>query len=562
MTSVNIHGQPKQDHGAEPSGSILFTTRPSPTTWRFWLTGLAFLLLYFILNQLTAYHQLDGIGITLWSPYNGLSLLLLWEGITFAPFVVLGAVLTDVIVLHVALNFYVDAAIETILTVWYINFAAILRRKLKYDPRRVTLEDALKLVIYVPILTVMSSFLYCGLLYLLTGLSAHSAIIAISHFWIGDVVGTITVFSMATAVFTLLSKPDWRWSHYTFVSWSVFILGTCLAFSVLIISGVGNQYHEFYPLFLPIIWIGIREGYVGVSIGLVITSIGLVASTIYMGSDINDYFVFQTLMLVLSITGLLLGAVTTERRASAHLLMEQQTELARMTAYVNAGAMGMALAHELSQPLSTVSTYLLAARRLLQSGAGGERLLETLNKAEGETRRTREVLERMRDFISIGRTDFKAVDLSSVARKIATLCRENAAAHGVTLEIDSIRSLPLVRADRLQIEQVLNNLVVNAIESAAQRPDGRGHVIIRVAAHGEKVAIQVEDNGPGVAPEIAGRLFEPYQTTKPRGMGLGLHLSQQIIRKHKGSLCWEPDGLEGTHFVVELPIEGFNQNGH
>ena len=156
-----------------------------------------------------------------------------------------------------------------------------------------------------------------------------------------------------------------------------------LAFFVLIVSGVGNQYHEFYPLFLPIIWIGIREGYVGVSIGFVITALGLVASTIYMGSDINDYFVFQMLMLVLSITGLLLGAVTTERRASGHLLMEQQTELARMTAYVNAGAMGMALAHELSQPLSTVSTYLLAARRLLQSGVGSERLLETLNKAEG-----------------------------------------------------------------------------------------------------------------------------------------------------------------------------------
>jgi two-component system, LuxR family, sensor kinase FixL len=558
MTSANIYGQPKQDHGAETSRSILFTTRPSPTTWRFWLTGLVFLLLYFMLNQLTAYHQLDGIGITLWSPYNGLSLLLLWEGITFAPFVILGAVLTDVIVLHVALNFYVDAVTETILTVWYINFAAILRHRLKYDPRRVTLEEAVKLVIYVPILTIISAFLYCGLLYLATDLSAHSALIAISHFWIGDVVGTITVFSMATAVFTLLSKPDWRWSRYAFVSWTVFILGTCLAFFVLIVSGVGNQYREFYPLFLPIIWIGIREGYVGVSIGLVITALGLVASTIYMGSDINDYFVFQMLMLVLSITGLLLGAVTTERRASAHLLMEQQTELARMTAYVNAGAMGMALAHELSQPLSTVSTYLLAARRLLQSGAGSERLLETLNKAEGETRRTREVLERMRDFISIGRSDMKAIDLTTVAKKIATLCRENAAALGLEVKVKG--PIPLVRADRLQIEQVLNNLVVNAIEAASQRPDGRGRVTMRIAARSDKVAIEVEDNGFGVAAEIAGHMFEAYQTTKPRGMGLGLHLSQEIVRKHGGTLWWQPNSSEGACFVVELPIDGRNQN--
>ena len=203
MTAVNIHGRPEQDHGADTSWSSLFVGRPSPTTSKFWLTGIAFLILYFMLNKLTAYHQLDGIGITLWSPYNGLSLLLLCEGIIFAPFVVLGAVLTDTIVLHVTLNFYVDAAVETVLTVWYISFAAILRHKLKYDPRRVTLPDVLKLVIYVPIFTVMSSLLYCGLLYLATDLSAHSALIAISHFWIGDVVGTITVFSMATAVFAL-----------------------------------------------------------------------------------------------------------------------------------------------------------------------------------------------------------------------------------------------------------------------------------------------------------------------------------------------------------------------
>jgi two-component system, LuxR family, sensor histidine kinase DctS len=85
-------------------------------------------------------------------------------------------------------------------------------------------------------------------------------------------------------------------------------------------------------------------------------------------------------------------------------------------------------------------------------------------------------------------------------------------------------------------------------------------VIIRVAARSNKIVIQVEDNGPGVAPEIAGRMFEAYQTTKPRGMGLGLHLSRQIVRKHAGSLWWEPDVPEGTRFVVELPIDGSDRN--
>jgi two-component system sensor kinase FixL len=560
MAVVNIRGRPPQNHGLDTSGFSWYFGGPNPTTSKFWLTGIAFLVLYFLLNKLTAYHQLDGVGITLWSPYNGLSLLLLLEGITFAPFVILGAVLTDTLVLHVTLNFYLAVTVEAVLTIWYMSVAVVLLRKLKYDPRQVTLPEVLKLLISVPMFTVLSSFLYCGVLFLGTDLSAHESLKAMGHFWIGDVVGTITVFSMATAVFALFSKPDWHWSRYTFVSWSVFILGTYVSFIVLIGSGVSNQYHEFYPLFLPVIWIGIREGYVGVAIGILMIELGLVLSTIYIGSDVNDYFVFQMLMLVLSITGLLLGAVTTERRASAQLLIEQQMELARMSAYVNAGAMGTALAHELSQPLSTVSTYLHAARRLLQFGVTSERLMDTLNKAEAETRRTREVLERIRDFISTGKMDLKAIDLSTVVKKIATLCQENAAAQGIEVEMEGVRPLPAVMADRLQIEQVLNNLVVNAIEAASQRPNGRGRVIIRIIARSNKMVIQVEDNGPGVAPEIAGRMFEAYQTTKPRGMGLGLHLSQQIVRKHAGSLWWEPDVPEGTRFVVELPIDGSDQN--
>src|SRR5262249_10299188 len=113
---------------------------------------------------------------------------------------------------------------------------------------------------------------------------------------------------------------------------------------------------------------------------------------------------------------------------------------------------------------------------------------------------------------------------------------------------------------RLQIEQVLSNLVVNAIDAASERGDAHGRVIIRVKAGDKKVLVQVEDNGPGVAPEIADRIFEAYQTTKPRGMGLGLHLSRQIVQKHAGRLWWERDAPDGTRFVVELPIDGADQN--
>jgi two-component system, LuxR family, sensor kinase FixL len=220
----------------------------------------------------------------------------------------------------------------------------------------------------------------------------------------------------------------------------------------------------------------------------------------------------------------------------------------------------MALAHEISQPLSTVAIYLHAARRMLQSGAASSPVLDALSMAEMEARRTREVLERVRDFVSIGKLDLKPLDLPNLALKIGALCKEEATARGVHVEIESNPPIPLVTADRIQIEQVLNNLVVNAIDAASERKDARGIVVVRVARRGDRVVVQVEDNGPGVAPEMADSLFEAYQTTKPRGMGLGLPLSLQIVQKHAGRLWWEPMVPEGTRFLVELQIYGPDKN--
>jgi signal transduction histidine kinase len=556
MAVVNIHGQPALDQRELTLRSAWFSGRSRLTTPKFWLTGIGFLAVYLACNKVTEWHQFDGLAITLWSPDNGLALLLVTEGAVFAPFVFLAAVLTDVFIAGVHHSLYVTAAAEFVATVGYVGLAAVLRHKLKFDPRRVRLADVVVLLTVVPAGTTLTSLSYCGALYLGGALPADQFYAAMRYFWIGDTVGIITVIPAATSVFALLSKPRGRWSGYELVSCSVFILGTCLGFVVLFGVGDAKEHHMFYLLFLPIIWAGIRGGYAGVAVALLAIQLGLVATTTYLGCEAKDFSVFQMLMLVLSITGLLLGSVITERAQAAQLLREQQTELARVSAYASAGAMGMALAHEISQPLSTVASYLHAARRLLQSGAASAPVMDALSKAEMETRRTREVLERIRDFVSSGKLDLKRLDLSNLALKIGALCREEATARGIHVEIENIRAIPLVMADRIQIEQVLNNLLANAIDAASERTDGRGLVVMRVAGRGDRVVVQVEDNGPGVAPEIAGSLFEAYQTTKPRGMGLGLPLSLQIVQKHAGRLWWEPIVPEGTRFLVELQING------
>jgi C4-dicarboxylate-specific signal transduction histidine kinase len=122
----------------------------------------------------------------------------------------------------------------------------------------------------------------------------------------------------------------------------------------------------------------------------------------------------------------------------------------------------------------------------------------------------------------------------------------------VNVAVESVRPIPLVKADKVGIELVLNNIVGNAVDAAAERRDAGGQVVIRIIGRGDWAIIEIDDNGPGVARELAENLFEAYQTSKPRGMGLGLTLSRQIVQEHAGRASWRPIAPEGTRFVVEL----------
>jgi signal transduction histidine kinase len=513
---------------------------------------------YFVLNLLTLWHEFDRLGITLWSPDDGLSLALLTESVTFAPFVFLAAVLVDVSISGVHRTIGVTIAADLSLIAVYVGLAFVLKNTLKFDMRQFRLPDVVTFLLLVPVGAALSAFIYCGVLYLGGELSSEKVFVAMVHCWIGDALGIVTIIPAATAAF-VYSSPPWRWSGYTLFTIFIFVLGIGLGFAALV--GVGDKlYYLFNLLFLPVIWVAMREGYAGVALALVTIQLTLAILTAFVGYNTTDFAILQLLMLVLSITGLLLGAVTTERQDAALRLREQKREMVRMVSNARAGAMGMALAHEVSQPLSTVAAYLHAARRLLQASVASGPVMDALVKAEAEAQRAREVLERIRDFVSNGNLNLTAVDLSSLAEKIGALCREEAAARGVQVEVESMGLVPRVEADGVQIEQVLINLVANAIDAAAERSDARGRVTVRVAAKGAAITLRVEDNGRGVAPELADNIFDAYQTTKPRGMGLGLHLSRRIVQRHAGRLWWEPVTTGGARFVVELPTDGCGHN--
>jgi two-component system, LuxR family, sensor kinase FixL len=161
-----------------------------PEVWRI---GSAFATAYLVLNTLTVRYQFQGLGITLWSPDNGLSVLLLIEGAEYAPFVLLSALMTDVLINRVHHSIYVTVLAETALTVAYTGFAAALRDILKFSPRQANLADVIGMLFAVPVGAAATSLIYCGTLYLAGSLAAVQFFSALRHFWIGDTVGIIVI---------------------------------------------------------------------------------------------------------------------------------------------------------------------------------------------------------------------------------------------------------------------------------------------------------------------------------------------------------------------------------
>ena len=316
-----------------------------------------------------------------------------------------------------------------------------------------------------------------------------------------------------------------------------------------------NEYHFFYLLFLPVTWIAMRAGFAGAAAGVCVVHLLLVAFISWGGYPASTFMGYQLLVLALAFNGLLLGAVVDERRRSDELLRERHAEVVRMTRHATAGAMGVSLAHQISQPLSNVAMYLHVGRQLLaDKPAEPAPIAASLEKATGQLRQAKDILERLRDFVSRGTLRPAPTDLGALTRKVVALAEDDARAHGVSVRLEAA-SVPSVTVDALQLEQTLINVINNAIDAAAEASRSPGCVTVRVAEIEKGVRIEIEDTGPGVSEVVAKHLFEPFVTTKPSGMGLGLALSRELIGAHGGTIDWErirPDG--GAQFTIELPL--------
>ena len=243
----------------------------------------------------------------------------------------------------------------------------------------------------------------------------------------------------------------------------------------------------------------------------------------------------------------------TERQHTEARLQELQTELVHVSRLTSMGEMASALAHELNQPLSAIANYLNGGRRLLESGsAESVKLLpEAMEKAAEQALRAGQIIRRLRDFVARGESERRVEDLRKLIEEASALALVGAKDKGVRVKYRFDPNIEFVLADKVQIQQVLLNLIRNALE-AMETSNQRELIISTTPAPQNLVVISVSDTGTGIPSEISAQLFQPFVTTKRQGMGVGLSISRTIIEAHGGSIAPCPNPGGGTIFSFTL----------
>jgi signal transduction histidine kinase len=362
------------------------------------------------------------------------------------------------------------------------------------------------------------------------------------RFWIGDAVGVLVTAPLLLAVadperragmLALARRPE------TLVQALVLVATIWLIFFGL----GGDPGHHFYALFLPLIWIAARGGMNGAIVATAIVQLGVVAGIHAETTPDFPVLEIQALVAALTLTGLYLGMMVDERQRAADNL-RQTLRLAA------AGDMAGALAHELNQPLTALANYGQSALMLSAKGEAAQ-LPAVVSKMLAEAQRASEVVRRLRDFFRAGSTRLETMSAEELASAVRRIGQQILGAQPVALEVLSEPDLPPLYVDRLQIELVIRNLLANAVEALDTKSLRERRIRVHLYRESlDRLGVVFVDSGPGIDPEMRERLFEPFASGKPTGMGLGLAISRAIAEAHGGALEARASAHGEFHLVL------------
>ena len=244
-----------------------------------------------------------------------------------------------------------------------------------------------------------------------------------------------------------------------------------------------------------------------------------------------------------------------ERKQRDLELARQHSELTFLSRVSVLGELSGAIAHELNQPLTAILSNAQAAQHLMvRDPIDTAEVSEILADIVEQDKRAGEVIHRLRALLTKGETTKQSLDLSEVVREVMPLLRSDFLEHGVDLHTE-LRELPSVLGDRVQLQQVLINLLINGCHAMEGQPVATRRLTVRSHTEGTRVTITVTDTGPGIEPDLLDRIFNPFVTTKPQGMGLGLAVCRTIVESHGGQISAENNAAGGATLKFTIAVE-------
>jgi C4-dicarboxylate-specific signal transduction histidine kinase len=513
--------------------------------------GVTYLAAYALLDWLSLIEPYAPLSITPWNPGIGLSFVLLFLfGRRMIPFVVVAPLLADVLQRQSFLPWTFEVAASVLVgSVYSLAALFLMRPSIRFDPALSSMRDLLLLMLTAAVSAACVAIGYVGLTVVAGLFPAADFAAAALRNWIGDVIGIIVVTPFSLFA---LTRP-----RLLTMSMETLLQLAAIGAALVVVFGVveEQQFQLFYVLFLPIVWMAVRASSEGVSAGILITQLGLIVGIHLFPAGSFNVTSFQALMLVLAMTGLVAGELVTERRRTQSQLRLQQEQLSRVARLGSMGELAAAVAHELNQPLTAAGTYTRLVDDAVRAGNTDPRTIaETAKKAVAQVERAAEVVRRLRALDRLDRSNRAAWKLERAVEDTVELCQPDLDRHHVTVRSSIPADLPSVTIDLLQIEQVLINVVRNAVEALSESEAPRRIVSIGArVADAEFVEMRIADTGPGFSRPLLENAFVPLASTKNEGLGIGLSLCKSIIEAHGGHLTLE-GSTQGAVVRFTLPI--------
>ena len=333
------------------------------------------------------------------------------------------------------------------------------------------------------------------------------------------------------------------------------LAASLLAFDLMDASVAPALFYAPLPFLL---WAAVRLGPVGTATSLAVMVVATIWGAVHGlgpfagGAPQDTARDMQLFLITVSVPLLLLAVVLEERERAAREAHEQRLQLTHLSRVAMLGEMSGGLAHELNQPLTAILSNAQAAQAFIANKTIDDaELLEILGDIVAAEQRAGEVISRLRALFKRGETHMQQLDANALVQEVLSLAHGDLATRSVAVALQLAPELPPVRGDRIQLQQVMLNLILNAAEAMAAVEERQLTVRTRLADR--LVHVSFVDRGPGFAADMHEKLFEPYYTTKPQGLGLGLSISRSIMAAHGGRLWGVGTPGRGAAFHLALP---------